>query len=134
MPIGSTGPYYRSIPGNWQRAGILSSATLVNQGITYTAVESGTAGNDITVTIVAGGPTSRALSVAVSGSAITITPATDVAGTITTTQDGVVTAVNASAPASALITATGGGAAVIAALATTSLSGGRSYVIGGARR
>ena len=111
--------------------GFPASARPVNQGITYTAKAEGTGGNSITITIVAGGPANRALSVSVSGNAITVTPATDAGGVITTTKAGVTTAVNGNAPASALVTASGGDATAVAALAATNLSGGSAYVVGG---
>lgn len=132
MGIGATGPRFRTIPGNWQRVGILAAASLVNQSITYTADTPGTEGNTITVAIVAGGAgqESRALSVDVTGTAIVITPATDGAGAITTTRADVVAAVNGDVDAAALVTAAGVGATVITALAATPLTGGSSYVFG----
>ncbi len=132
MGIGATGPRFRTIPGNWQRVGVLAAASLVNQSITYTADTPGTDGNAITVAITAGGAgqESRALSVGVTGTAITVVPATDGAGAITTTRAGVVAAVNGDVSAAALVTAAGSGGTAIAALAATPLTGGSSYVFG----
>lgn len=127
--IGSSKPRYR-FAGSSVRGGRLSATSGVINGVTYTAVTPGTSGRGITVTIVAGGPVLRALSVAVAGQAITVAPATDAAGVITTTQAGVAAAVNGYAPASALVTASGGAATAAAATAATALAGGSDYVFG----
>lgn len=133
MPIGPSGSRYRRIPGNWQRVGIFSPRTLTLQTILFTAVAFGTVGTAPTIEIIAGGPLNRALSVSVTGSAITITPATNGSGVITTTQAQAATAVNGSGPASALVAASGGGATAVAAAAATPLTGGSDYVFGTAR-
>lgn len=129
MPIGPRGGRFRSIAGSWGRGGILAAASLVQNGITYTA-PAGSAGNSTTVTTAAGGPLNRALSVGVAGSAITVTPATNGAGAISSTQAQVAAAVNANGPAAALVTASGGTGALVVAAGPTSLAGGSDYVIG----
>lgn len=133
MPLGSTGRLYRRVPGRFRAVGFHNKATLTNQGITYTAKNKGTGGNSISITIAAGGPLNRALSVSVTGNAITVTPATGGTGAITSTQAQVRDAVNANTAASALVEATGGGATLITALAATNLSGGTAYVVGASR-
>ncbi len=134
MPIGPTGSLYRRIPGNWQRVGIFSPAAVTIQATTYTAVTFGTGGQAITITILAGlGVNNRPLSVSVTGNAITISPATNGSAVITSTQAQVQAAVVAHAPAAALVTATGGGATTITAVASTPLAGGSDYVYGRSR-
>lgn len=145
MPLGSSNSYAyptkRIIAGAWTRCSFPRNATLTtaltgaNNDIVLTSVDPASTANSITYTIVAGGPVSRALSVSVSGSDITVTPATDGAGAITSTAAQIRTALTASGPASALVThalaAGNDGTGVVTALATTSLSGGTSYRIGG---
>lgn len=53
-----------------------SKSTLTNQGITYTAVEAGAGGNDITVAITNPGTPSEDIDVSVSGDAITVSLST----------------------------------------------------------
>ncbi len=94
-------------------------ASLVNQGVTLTAVALGSAGNSVTYAITAGA-TAGAEVVTVSGNDISIQIES---GVSTVTQ--VRTALNASGAAAALMTATGtSAAAVTAPLAATALSGG----------
>lgn len=89
------------------------------QGMTYTADNFGSAGNSITVTLVAGG-TAGSEVVTVSGSAISVSIQSGV-----TTQTQLKTALDASTPAAALINVAvaSGGTAVSAASAVT-LTGG----------
>lgn len=94
-------------------------ATLVNNGITWTAVTMGAAGNNITIALVAGG-TAGSEVVTVSGNAISVSIQSGVS-----TRTQVLTAVQASAAASALVgisVASGGSAA--SALAATHLASG----------
>lgn len=111
--------------------GTNNTASLTLQDIVFTATGKGSSHNAKTVTVVAGGPLSRALSVSVVSNAITITPATNGSGTITTTTAQAVTAVNANGSAAALVTASGGSVTVIAAVAATALTGGTDFAIGG---
>ena len=76
-----------------------------NTGVTYTAVTAGTAGNQIRVRYVDPEAASAALAVSVAGKDITVTLATDLDGKLTSTASDVVTAINADANASALVTA-----------------------------
>ncbi|QTP60935.1 phage tail protein [Billgrantia antri] len=76
-----------------------------NTGILYTAVEAGTAGNNVRVRYLDPGSASATLAVTVEGNDISIALATDVEGAVSSTAADIVTAVNGSAEASALVTA-----------------------------
>lgn len=128
--------------GYWAAAALTTALTGTNNDLTYTAKTVGVEGNDITVTYVVAGA-STPLSVSVSGNAITVNVATDAGGLATSTAAQVRDAVNASAPASALVTAANAagndGTGVVTALAATSLTGGTTQSHGtggfvGARR
>ncbi len=106
-----------------------TQAVLVNQTITYRAKQYGTPGNAITIRLLDPATTNAPLSISVVGNAITANLATDGAGAITTTRAQLVAAINLSAPASALITATGAGGTVVTALAATPLATGTSGTI-----
>jgi hypothetical protein len=94
-------------------------ATIVNQGVTLTAVNFGTGGNSITYAVT-GGATAGAEVVTVSGNAISVQIEL---GVSTITQ--VRTAINASLAAAALVLATGTSATTVdVVLAATALSGG----------
>lgn len=105
--------------GSFAQTDLGAFATLVNNGITWLAVTMGAAGNDITVALVAGG-TAGAEVVTVTGSAISVQIESAVS-----TRTQVLTAVQASAAASALVgisVASGGTAATL--LAATHLASG----------
>lgn len=102
-------------------------ASLANQGLTYTADAEGTVGNSITVALVDPADTDQALAVSVTGSAITVSLATDSLGAITSTATLIAAAVNANAAAAALVTVTGSGASAVTELTATALSGGVDY-------
>jgi hypothetical protein len=105
--------------GSFAQTDLGAFATLVNNGITWTAVTMGSAGNDITVALIAGG-TAGAEVVTVSGSAISVQIESGVS-----TRTQVLTAVQASAAASALVgisVASGGTAATL--MAATHLATG----------
>lgn len=93
-------------------------ATLVTQGITLTAVAFGTSGNSITIAFTGGG-TAGAEVVTVVGNAISVQIQS---GVSTVTQ--VRTAINASVPAAALVTATGTSGATVSTAGALSLAGG----------
>lgn len=98
-------------------------ATLVNNGITWTAVTMGSAGNSITVALVAGG-TAGSEVVTVSGNAISVSIQSTVS-----TRTQVLTAVQASAAASALISiSVASGATAATLLAATPLASGADTV------
>ena len=99
-----------------------ASAVIVGAGdaaLTVTAVDAGVAGDDLSISIAAGG---GALAIAVANGEIQVTPAA------ASTAAQVIAAINASADASALVTAslpsTSDGTGVVAAVAETSLAGG----------
>lgn len=100
--------------------GVPVAATLVNQGVTYLADVLGDEGNAITIALTSGG-TAGAEVVTVTGNAISVQIEVGV-----TTRTQLKTAIDASAPASALISVsvTSGGTAVAAVLAATNLAGG----------
>ncbi len=99
-------------------------AVLVNQGITYTAVLPGTSSNSVTIHLINPGTPSHALTISVTGSAISVTLATNGGSAITTTATLLVAALAANTAASALVTATGSGASALSALGITNLATG----------
>lgn len=103
-----------------------------NNAITWTARDAGNAGNGISVTILGSTGNSVSLAVAVAGNDITVTPATNGSGVITSTADDVKTAVAASAAANSFVTTADTGASdgsgVIAAVSATNLAGGADPV------
>lgn len=109
-----------SLMGNFTQSGSAGAfATLLNNGITWTAVTMGSAGNSITVALVSGG-TAGAEVVTVTGTAISVQIQSGVS-----TRTQVLTAVQASTAASALVSisvASGGTAATL--LAATPLASG----------
>lgn len=106
--IGLIGTAPNSAPA--ATAVMLTGAVAGNNAVTFTAITPGKAGNDISVHLKDPKANSQALSVAVSGTAITVSLATDVAGAITSTAAQVIAAITASAAASLLITAANTGA------------------------
>jgi hypothetical protein len=126
--------------GGWTTGGTNSAASLTtalagaNNDLTYTAKSRGTGGNSTRIRYVVAGANTP-LSVSVSGSDITVNVATDGSSNPTSTANAVLAAVNASTPASALVTASlaagNDGTGVVATLAFTSLTGGTNWVIGG---
>jgi hypothetical protein len=103
------------------------AGTLLLQDITYTSVTP--SGNFITVTYVNPGAASSALSVSVTGNAITVYLATNSSSSLISTATQVALAVNTSTPASALVTATvtGTGSNIQAAASAASLTGGMDF-------
>jgi hypothetical protein len=101
-----------------------------NGGVIYRAVTPGTGGNAITVAhVVAGNNT--ALSVSVTGNAITVNVATGGGGAATSTATQVAAAIAGSGAAAALVTATatGSGAGITAAASATALASGGDQVL-----
>lgn len=111
-----------SLMGKFTQAVSNVQATLVNQAVTYTAVSRGTAGNAVTIRLINPGTTSS-LSIVTTGTAIVVTLAY-ATGAVTTTATSLVAAINGDVSASALVTASGSGASILAALATTPLADG----------
>ena len=110
-----------------------------DNGLTFTAVAYGPAGNDISIAYVDPGVADAELSVSVVGSAITVNLATDETEAITTTAAEVLAAIEASAAADALVTVaidagdTGegdDGSGVVTAMALDNLAGGTGVGVG----
>lgn len=114
-----------SLMGNVTQSGATGTfATLVLNGITTTAVTMGSAGNSITIALVAGG-TAGSEVVTVSGKAISVSIQSGVS-----TRTQVKTALDASAPAAALISTTvASGATAATASAATALATGTDTVL-----
>ena len=100
-----------------------------NAAVTLTAATPGAAGSQITAALVDPGATDQALAVAVNGTALTVTLATDAARALTTTAAALVAAWAASTAATRLATCTladgSDGTGVLAATSATPLAGGR---------
>jgi hypothetical protein len=96
-----------------------------NDKVTFTAVEYGTVGDDITITIVDPGEESSA-SISVDGTDIVITLESSDSPAILTTAADIVSLIEGDDDAAALVTAVaeGNGEGLTAALAKTALSGG----------
>lgn len=108
-----------------------------NSAFTLTAKSAGVSANAIRIALVDPAAASAALSVTVSASDITVNLATDGTGIITSTAAQVRDAINASAEASTLVTAslpsTSDGTGVVAAQAMTNLTGGADGTVVGVR-
>lgn len=102
-------------------------AALVDQSLTYTAVDAGPDGELITIELVDPSANDEPLAISVVGNAIVITLATDSGGVITTTGNDLKTALNADPDASALILVSGTNASALTALAETPLAGADGY-------
>lgn len=97
-------------------------ASLVNGGLTYTAVAFGTSGNAITIALINPG-VDGALSISVIGNAISVTLAY-ATGAVTTTYNALKTALLANSSVTALISIAGASGSLVTALAPTALAGG----------
>lgn len=111
------------------QAAVTTALTGTNNDLVFTALAGlGLLGNDITVRYVNPGTPSAALSVDVTGSAITVNLATDGASAITTTAGQIITAIAADEDAAALVVATNAaandGTGIVIAMAATALTGG----------
>lgn len=100
------------------------AAALEDQGLTYTALAAGAAGNDITIALIDPPGNNEPLSVLVTGTDIVVTLATDGASAITSTADDIKNLLNADDDANDLIIVTGTGATPVTALAETNLADG----------
>jgi flagellar hook protein FlgE len=107
-------------------ATLLVDCAAANSDVTYTSVNGGISGNNISVVYVDPAAASQALSIGVVGDAITVNLATDGASAITSTAAEIVAAIAAKAEAAALVTgaADGTGAGVVTAKGVASLAGG----------
>lgn len=113
-------------------ASTLASATLALAGIQFTAATGGAAGNNISVSITSPQGSNAAISIMVTGKAIRINPVT-ASGSITSTLQHLIDAVNGDTAARALVQAalTSGadGATTASAGAVENLAGGRDDVL-----
>lgn len=132
LHIGNAG-----IPADAVRASLSANPAGAENRIVYTAVAYGAVGNAITIAYVNPGVNNAELSVAVVGTAITVSLATGSGGAITSTAALVKAAVEANTDAAALVTlayaADGGigdGSGVVTALAAAPLTGGAGTGIG----
>ena len=111
-------------------ASLTLGKTPLDTAITYTAVEAGPAGNKTRIRYVNSETVSAGLVVTVEGQVITVTLASDDAGDVISTATDVVTAVNGSSEANALVTAGladgSDGSGVLQASEARALSGGAS--------
>lgn len=127
------GLHSRVVLGAKTGATLTTALTGTNNDLKYSTVNRGLEGNDIRIRYVVSG-NDTPLSVSVSGKDITVNVATDGSGEATSTAAQVKTAIDASAPAAALVStanATGNdGTGVVTALAFTALSGGLNHRIG----
>ncbi len=133
-----TGPQVIAVPFIGARAVLTTAISGINNDLTFTAVKGGTDGNAITVRYIvavdSGGTAiaSQPLFVEVAGNEIIVYLATDAAGAVTSTASQVLSAIQASAPASYLVTValapSNTGAGVVASLASTALTGGTGTV------
>jgi hypothetical protein len=107
---------------------VTSAASVTIQNLRFDADVAGEDGNLISVEFIDPSANSEPLAVAVTGSVIEVTLATNGSGVITSTATQVKAAIDASSPAAALVNVTivGLGSTVQTAAAPTLLSGGRS--------
>lgn len=110
------------------KATLATGVPASNNGLTWTSKLAGILGNKISVKLLDPKANSQALAVTVSGQAITVSLATGSTGTITTTAAQVITAIAGNAAANALVgvvsTSPSTGAAAVAAVPLTYLTGG----------
>jgi hypothetical protein len=105
-------------------------ATLVVQDLTYTSLIDGTYGNSITITYVNPGVINSALAVTVAGTAITLSLATNGAGTLTSTATQVLGAINGSTASTLVsVSVSGTGSNVQTAASVQPLAGGATGAI-----
>lgn len=109
------------------QASLTTTLVTVNSNLKFTAKALGTGGNSITVRYVVSG-NNTPLSVSVSTNDITVNVATGAGGAATSTASQVLSAVNASAPAFALVVASlapgNDGTGIVAAFPATALTAG----------
>lgn len=107
-------------------ASLAIGTAIANNGITLTAVPTGTLGNAVSLELVDPEADSQALAVTVAGTAISVSLATDADGVITTTATALLAALTTAAPNLVTAAATGAstGAGLVAAFPATKLSGG----------
>lgn len=121
------------VPAATAQATLDVNPTGDDNGLTFTAVAYGAVGNDITIEYVDPAANDAALSVDVTGSAITVNLATGVAGAITSTAAEILAEIEATPAAAALVTVAimtsdsgvaDDGSGVVTAMASAPLAGG----------
>jgi len=121
-----------SYTGSRVKASLATGVVGNNNAITWTARDYGRPGNLISVALVDPSGNNQPLAVSVLDLAVTVSLATNGAGTITSTADEVKAAVAALDAANALVvgtdTSTSDGTGVVAAVAATRLSGGKDPI------
>lgn len=116
-----------SLVGSHEVDTVGAFASLVNQGLTYTAVEIGAAGNDISIELLDPEANDQSLAITVTDNLISVSLATDGGGSITTTATQLQTALDADGDVTALVTVTGTGGTPVTALAEDNLEGGADF-------
>lgn len=116
------------VPAATAQATLTVNPAGINNSLDYTAVAYGAVGNNITIEYVDPSANDAVLSVDVTGSAIVVNLATDGAGVITSTAADVLAAIEADAPADALVTVANttlnDGSGVVTAIAEAPLANG----------
>jgi flagellar hook protein FlgE len=118
-----------NLSGGGGGAELTVDCTNANSDITFTAVNEGTAGNNISIEYVDPGAVNQALGIVVDDSnsddiIITVNLATDAAGAITSTASGIATAINTNADAALLVSASAEGKGIVEAKVVDNLAGG----------
>jgi len=118
-----------NLSGGGGGAELTVDCTNANSDITFTAVNEGTAGNNISIEYVDPGAVNQALGIVVDDSnsddiIITVNLATDAAGAITSTASGIATAINTNANAALLVSASAEGKGIVEAKVVDNLAGG----------
>ncbi|MFZ4539209.1 hypothetical protein [Propionivibrio sp.] len=131
------------VPENAVQAALTVNPAGDDNSLTFTAVAYGAGGNAITIEYVDPGAASASLGVVVSGPTITVNLATDVNSAITSTAAEVLTAIEASTAAVALITVAidtsdagnaDDGSGVVTAMAVDTFAGGAGTGVGLAKK
>lgn len=100
---------------------LTSTASLINQSITYTSVDPGAIGSQITIELTNPGAPSSPLSISVIDRAIEVSLATNGSSVITTTRAQLVAALQANSSVTALISIAGSGATLVTAVGPLNL-------------
>jgi hypothetical protein len=133
LSAGSKLSFSPRTPVNAKASALTTALAGDNNDLVFTAIEKGVAGDDITITYVDPGAVGG-ISVAVVGTAITVTLAYD-SGAITSTANDVKAAIDADDEAKLLVTvakaAANSGEGLVTAMAETALAGGVDGTVAG---
>jgi flagellar hook protein FlgE len=118
-----------NLSGGGGGAELTVDCTNANSDITFTAVNGGTVGNNISIEYVDPGAANQYLGIVVDDSdpddiIITVNLATDAAGAITSTASGIATEINTDEVAALLVSASAEGKGIVEAKGVDNLSGG----------